>query len=61
MLFGRVTEGKLSERKKDGKPRYKLSDLLRDDEPDKPAEPRKISMGEMLAMGLPVKLPIKET
>lgn len=61
-LFGRVTEEKLSQLRRDGKPRYKLADLLRDEtHTDKPSEPRKITSAEMLAMGLPVKLPIQKT
>lgn len=53
--FGRVTEGKLSERDKRGKYKHSLKALLA--EPVKGSKgPRKITNAELLAMGIPVKV-----
>jgi hypothetical protein len=53
-----MTEDKLSQRDKSGRPKYKLAQLLA--EPPKPGEkragPRKIGIGEMLARGLAVEV-----
>jgi hypothetical protein len=57
VTFGRHTENKLSERQKNGRPKYTLAQLLAD--PPKPGEkagPRKITAGELLRWGLPVKV-----
>jgi len=58
VLAGRYTENKLSQRDKSGRPKHRLEQILAD--PPKPGEkakgPRKITMGEMLAMGIPVEI-----
>jgi len=56
--FGRYTESKLSLRDKKGKPRYRLEQLLAD--PPKPGERKVMSMQQMMALGVPVKVKMPE-
>lgn len=56
VTFGRVTESKLSERDKNGKPKHRLDRLLAD-RPDTRDGPPKISVGQLMALGIEPRLP----